>query len=294
MTRPDRMEAGIADLLNLLELEQLEVNLFRGESRDVGSPQVFGGQVLGQALSAASATVVRRVVHSLHAYFLRRGDFNAPIVYQVDRSLDGHSFSNRRVVAIQHGEQIFTMAASFQVIEEGLDHQIDMPAVPSPEELPDQSAPPPEMARHMPERLKQYFAQPRPFQFRLVPDRGGEQHEAGRPEPARQVWFKAVGQLPDDERLHRNLLAYASDFFLLGTSMLPHGTEFAGRLVMASLDHAMWFHRPLRVDDWLLYAMESPSASGARGFARAEVFSRDGRLVATIAQEGLVRIKRGK
>jgi acyl-CoA thioesterase II len=290
-----RMEAEIADLLNLLELEQLEVNLFRGESRDVGSPQVFGGQVLGQALSAASATVADRVVHSLHAYFLRRGDFNAPIVYQVDRSLDGHSFSNRRVVAIQHGEQIFNMAASFQVVEAGLDHQIDMPAVPSPEELPDQSSPPPEMVKYMPERLKQFFAQPRPFTFRLVQPFAAEQDTASRLDPARQIWFKAVGKLPDDERLHRNLLAYASDFFLLGTATLPHITsEFEGRLVMASLDHAMWFHRPLRVDDWLLYAMESPSASGARGFAQAGVFARDGRLVATIAQEGLVRIKRGK
>src|SRR5882724_5595623 len=281
------MEAEIADLLNLLELEQLEVNLFRGESRDVGSPQVFGGQVLGQALSAASATVEGRVVHSLHAYFLRRGDFNAPIVYQVDRSLDGKSFSNRRVVAIQHGEQIFNMAASFQKPEEGLDHQIDMPSVPQPEELPDASAPPPEVVKHMSERLQQFFEKPRPFAFRLVPYDRSQQ-------AARQVWFKAVGQLPDDERLHRNLLAYASDFFLLGTSILPHDpSNLEGRLIMSSLDHAMWFHRPLRIDDWLLYDMESPSASGARGFARAGVFARDGRLVATIAQEGLVRIKRG-
>jgi len=285
------MEAEIADLLNLLELEQLEVNLFRGESRDIGSPQVFGGQVLGQALTAASATVAGRVVHSLHAYFLRRGDFNAPIVYQVDRSLDGHSFANRRVVAIQHGEQIFNMAASFQVEEEGLDHQIDMPSVPPPESLDDKMHLPPEIGRHLPERLRQFFAQPRPFVFRVVPPGAGREEHA----PARQLWFKAVGQLPDDERLHRNLLAYASDFFLLGTSMLPHGrTEFEGRPVMASLDHAMWFHRSLRVDDWLLYAMESPSASGARGFAQAGIFSRDGRLVATTAQEGLVRIKRGK
>jgi acyl-CoA thioesterase-2 len=282
------MEAEIADLLNLLELEQLEVNLFRGESRDIGSPQVFGGQVLGQALTAASATVAGRVVHSLHAYFLRRGDFNAPIVYQVDRSLDGHSFANRRVVAIQHGEQIFNMAASFQVVEEGLDHQIEMPQVPPPESLADQTSLPHEIGRHLPERLRQFFAQPRPFVFRIV-------HSAAGNEPMRQVWFKAVGQLPDDERLHRNLLAYASDFFLLGTSMLPHGTsELEGRLVMASLDHAMWFHRSLRVDDWLLYAMESPSASGARGFAQAGIFSRAGRLVATTAQEGLLRIKRGK
>ena len=282
------MEAEIADLLNLLELEQLEVNLFRGESRDIGSPQVFGGQVLGQALTAASATVAGRVVHSLHAYFLRRGDFNAPIVYQVDRSLDGHSFANRRVVAIQHGEQIFNMAASFQVVEEGLDHQIEMPQVLPPESLDDQTSLPHEIGRHLPERLRQFLAQPRPFVFRVV-------HSAAGHEPMRQVWFKAVGQLPDDERLHRNLLAYASDFFLLGTSMLPHRTsELPGRLVMASLDHAMWFHRSLRVDDWLLYAMESPSASGARGFAQAGIFSRDGRLVATTAQEGLVRIKRGK
>ena len=285
------MEAEIADLLNLLELEQLEVNLFRGESRDIGSPQVFGGQVLGQALTAASATVTGRVVHSLHAYFLRRGDFNAPIVYQVDRSLDGHSFANRRVVAIQHGEQIFNMAASFQVLEEGLDHQVDMPPVPPPESLADQTTLPPEIGRHLSERLREFFAKPRPFVFRVV----NSEDATGRPEMSRQIWFKAVGQLPDDERLHRNLLAYASDFFLLGTSMLPHQTvEFEGRIVMASLDHAIWFHRPLRVDDWLLYAMESPSASGARGFAQAGIFSRDGQLVATTAQEGLVRIKRGK
>lgn len=292
------MDAEIADLLNLLELEQLEVNLFRGESRDVGSPQVFGGQVLGQALTAASATVAGRIVHSLHAYFLRRGDFNAPIVYQVDRSLDGHSFANRRVVAIQHGEPIFNMAASFQVAEEGLDHQIEMPGVPTPEQLGEAAAPPADMVKHIPERLRQFLEQPRPFVFRIVPTAasvpapGGARTGAA---PERQIWFKAVGQLPDDERLHRCLLAYASDFFLLGTSMLPHDPHnLEGRLVMASLDHAMWFHRSLRVDDWLLYAMESPSASGARGFARASVFSRDGRLVATTAQEGLVRLKRGK
>jgi acyl-CoA thioesterase II len=283
------VDACIADLLNLLGLEQLEVNLFRGESRDVGSPQVFGGQVLGQALTAASATIEGRVVHSLHAYFLRRGDFNAPIVYQVDRSLDGNSFANRRVVAIQHGTQIFNMAASFQIPEEGMDHQIEMPQVAQPETLPDLTSPPPEVLKHMTERMQQFFAQPRPFMFRSVQSGA----EMASPEPARQVWFKAVGQLPDDEALHRCLLAYASDFFLLGTSMLPHqASMLEGRLVMASLDHAMWFHRRLRVDDWLLYDMKSPSASGARGFAQAGVFARDGRLVATIAQEGLVRVKR--
>lgn len=285
------MDSRIADLLHLLELEQLEVNLFRGESRDIGSPQVFGGQVLGQALTAASNTVQGRAVHSLHAYFLRRGDCNAPIVYQVDRSLDGHSFSNRRVVAIQHGEQIFNMAASFQVAEDGFDHQIQMPAVPSPEELVDSTRPPPELLARMPERQRRFIEQPRPFEFRLVQPQEYLQPRISA--PARQIWFRAVGRLPDDERLHRCLLAYVSDFFLLETAMLPHGTSFmSASIVMASLDHAMWFHRPLRVDDWLLYAMESPSASGARGFARANVFARDGRLIASTAQEGLVRVKR--
>jgi len=285
------VDQRIADLLKLLELEQLEVNLFRGESRDIGSPQVFGGQVLGQALTAASATVEGRIVHSLHAYFLRRGDFNAPIVYQVDRSLDGHSFSNRRVVAIQHGQQIFNMAASFHVQEEGLDHQVSMPVVPRPEELPDSSRPPRELVERLPERMRKFIEQPRPFEFRSV-----QQIDYLRParsEPARQFWFRAVGRLPDDEKLHRSLLAYVSDYFLLDTATLPHGmSSLHGSLIMASIDHAMWFHRPLRVDEWLLYAVESPSASGARGFARAGLFSLDGRLVASTAQEGLVRIKK--
>jgi acyl-CoA thioesterase-2 len=284
------MDQRLADLLALLELEQLEINLFRGESRDIGAPQVFGGQVLGQALSAAAATVEGRVVHSLHAYFLRRGDCNAPIVYQVDRSLDGHSFTNRRVVAIQHGQQIFNMAASFQATEAGFDHQIGMPPVPAPESLADSSAPPAQLAR-LPERVRRFFEQPRPFEFRMV-----QRIDYLHPQPAapeRQIWFRAVDALSDDEMLHRRLLAYVSDFFLLDTATLPHGTSFLKpTLVMASIDHALWFHRTLRVDDWLLYAMESPSASGARGFARASVFARDGRLVASAAQEGLVRTRK--
>ena len=284
------MDPRLCDLLTLLELEPLEVNLFRGESRDIGSAQVFGGQVLGQALSAASATIQGRVVHSLHAYFLRRGYFNAPIVYQVDRSLDGHSFSNRRVVAIQHGEPIFNMAASFQVPEDGFEHQIGMPDVPPPEALADSSRPPPELLDRLNERMRRFAEQPRPFEFRIVQP---EQFLVPGARPARQVWFRAVGEVPDGERLHRCLLAYVSDYFLLDTSMLPHGTSpLSGSLIMASIDHAMWFHRPLRVDEWLLYAVESPSASGARGFARASVFSRDGRLVASTAQEGLVRVRK--
>jgi acyl-CoA thioesterase II len=285
------MDQRLADLLQLLELEQLETNLFRGKSRDIGSPQVFGGQVLGQALSAAAATVEGRVVHSLHAYFLRRGDCNAAIVYEVDRSLDGHSFSNRRVVAIQHGQQIFNMAASFQVAEGGFDHQVAMPQVPPPEELPESGGPPPELVARLPERVRRFFEQPRPFEFRTVRpiEYLRPRHEA----PVREIWFRAVAPIDGDEMLHRRLLAYVSDFFLLDTATLPHGTSFLRpTLVMASIDHAMWFHRPLRVDDWLLYAIDSPSASGARGFARASVFARDGRLVASAAQEGLVRMRK--
>lgn len=281
------MQQQTADLLALLELEQLEVNLFRGTSRDIGSAQVFGGQVLGQALTAASRTVERRIVHSLHAYFLRRGDFNAPIVYEVDRSRDGRSFSNRRVVAIQHGEQIFNMTASFQVLENGLEHQIDMPQVPPPEDLPDMVEALRPLLDRMPERVRKFVAAPRPFEFRMVQPVDPQAKSA----PTRQVWFRTCGSIPDDESLHRRLLAYVSDFYLLDTAALPHGVSFfSSKVIMASIDHAMWFHRPLRVDDWLLYALDSPSASGARGFGRGSVFARDGRLVASTAQEGLVRV----
>src|SRR5258708_6393229 len=285
------MDQRLTDLLNLLELERLEVDLFRGASRDIGAPQVFGGQVLGQALTAAAATIEGRVVHSLHAYFLRRGDCNAPIVYQVDRSLDGHICATRRVIAIQHGQQIFNMAASFQVNEPGFEHQLAMPAVPAPESLPEPTGPPAPLLERLPERVRRFFEQPRPFEFRMV-----QRIDYLRPQraaPERQIWFRAVGALPDDEMLHRRLLAYVSDFFLLDTANLPHGASILQpTIVMASIDHALWFHRTLRVDDWLLYAMESPSASGARGFARASVYARDGRLVASAAQEGLVRIRK--
>jgi acyl-CoA thioesterase II len=287
-------DARIEDLLSVFELEPLEVNLFRGQSQDIGSPQVFGGQVLGQALRAAFATVpAERTVHSLHAYFLRRGDCTAPIVYDVDRSRDGKSFSSRRVVAIQHGEQIFTMAASFQVAEAGFDHQIAMPEVPAPESLPDATEPLREILREMPERVpgrvRRFIEMPWPFEFREV--QPSNYLEPRRAPPARQVWFRTVGRLPDEPVLHRCVLAYVSDLYLLDTATLPHGTSFlSNKVIMASIDHAMWFHRPLRVDEWLLYALDSPSASGARGFARANVFARDGRLVASTAQEGLVRV----
>jgi acyl-CoA thioesterase-2 len=284
------MQSQTADLLKLLELEQLEVNLFRGESRDIGSAQVFGGQVLGQALTAASRTVEGRIVHSLHAYFLRRGDFNAPIVYEVDRSRDGQSFSNRRVIAIQHGEQIFNMTASFQVVENGLEHQFDMPNVPPPEQLPDMLEVLRPMVDRLPERVKRFVEKPRPFEFRMVQPFPDLIAPSKHP-PARQVWFRLPDRIPDDESLHRRLLAYVSDYYLLDTAVLPHGMSFlSAKAVMASIDHAMWFHRPLRVDEWLLYALDSPSSSGARGFGRGTVYSRDGRLVASTAQEGLIRV----
>jgi len=284
-----RMDQRLADLLHILQLEQLEVNLFRGESRDIGAPQVFGGQVLGQALVAASRTVEGRACHSLHAYFLRRGDFNAPIVYQVDRSREGHSFTTRRVVAIQHGAQVFHMSCSFQVPEEGLDHAPTMPEAPPPESLSDFENYRQELVAQLPEKISRFFEHRRPFEFRPV-----QMPDFLDPKvlpPRKLVWFRTVDRVPsDDPVLHRNLLAYVSDYNLLDTSPQPHGRSFL-HLQMASIDHAMWFHRPFRIDDWLLYSVDSPSASGARGFARGEVYTRDGRLVASTAQEGLIRLR---
>lgn len=283
------MDGLLADLIKVLSLERIELNLFRGESRDIGSPQVFGGQVLGQALAAASATVEARDVHSFHAYFIRRGDFNLPIVYEVDRARDGGHFSTRRVVAIQNGEQIFNMAASFQSAETGLEHQFTAPEVPGPEALKDLQTHVHESVTYVPEALKRILSYQRPFEFRPVhpTDYGNPQK---RP-PYSNVWFRAVGRLPDDEALHRALLAYVSDYALLETALLPHALRpMTSPLVMASIDHAMWFHRPVRVDEWLLYCTDSPSASGSRGFARGSVFARDGRLVASTAQEGLMRM----
>ncbi len=281
------MDQRLAELLRLLELERLEINIFRGESRDIGSPQVYGGQVLGQALKAAYGTVDGgRDVHSLHAYFLRRGDFNAPIIYFVDRSRDGHSISSRRVTAVQHGEQIFNLSASFQAPESGLEHQQEMPQVPPPEGLPEALPLSAAQVERLSPRLRQFMSN-RPIEFRTV-SRALPGGEAGP--PRQQLWMRAVDRLPDDELLHRCLLAYASDFNLLGTALATHERELAAsRFLIASIDHTMWFHRPVRIDDWLLYVTDSPSASGARGFARGSIFARDGRLVASTAQEGLIR-----
>jgi acyl-CoA thioesterase-2 len=283
------MDQRLADLLQQFDLERLEVNLFRGESRDIGSPQVFGGQVLGQALMAAYSTIEGRVVHSLHAYFLRRGDFNLPIVYQVDRSRDGQSFSSRRVIAIQNGVQIFTFSASFQEPEDGLDHQVEMPQVPPPESLPDSRLPPADVLERLPEKVRRFLTRERPFELRRVEPI--DVYPPSAAAPLQNVWLRAVDRLPDDDRLHRSLLAYVSDYNLLATATLPHAVGVLdGDLITASLDHAMWFHRSFRVDDWLLYSMDSPSASGARGFTRGSVYTRDGKLVASAAQEGLMRL----
>ncbi len=279
----------LADLLRLMRLERLEDNLFRGESRDIGSPRVFGGQVLGQALSAAGRTVEGRSVHSLHAYFLRAGDVDAPIVYEVDRSRDGKSFTSRRVVAIQHGRPILNLAASFQRAEQGLEHQSRMPDVPPPEDLPDSRHYDRETLSRMPEKMRRYLSFQRPFEFRHV--EAGDFLRPAKRRPRQFVWFRALGSLPDSPELHGILLAYVSDYNLIGTAILPHGVSYLhGKLQMASLDHAMWFHREGRVDQWLLYALDSPSASGARGLARGQVFTRDGVLLASTAQEGLIRL----
>ena len=283
------MHPVLDDLITLLKLEQIEDNIFRGDSRDIGSAQVFGGQVLGQALSAAQRTVEGRGAHSLHAYFLRRGDMKAPIVYEVDRARDGGSFSMRRVVAIQHGRPIFNLAASFQIAEQGLDHQAEMPDVPGPESLRDFSDVDTDLLKVLPQKMRRFLTDKRPFDFRPVEPINFL--EPKKQAPLKHVWIRAVAALPDDQTLHKNLLAYVSDYELLGTSTLPHGLPFGrGRVIMASLDHALWFHRKVEIDRWLLYAMDSPNASAARGFARGQIFSQDGHLVASTAQEGLVRV----
>jgi acyl-CoA thioesterase II len=283
----------VSELVDLLSLERLEVNLFRGQSRDIGTKYVFGGQVLGQALSAAQATLDKldqaRTAHSLHAYFLMAGDIEAPIVYQVDRTRDGGSFSVRRVTAIQHGRPIFFLAASFQRGEDGAEHQLSMPEVPQPEDLEAGHAVPAEVMAALPDKIQRWLSLEGPFEFRHVYPRNALKPPK-RP-PFQQFWFRLNERIGDAPELHRAMLAYASDFHLLGTATFPHGISYyQPNVQMASLDHALWFHRPFRADEWLLYAMDSPSAQGSRGLARGLVYSRDGRLVASTAQEGLIRV----
>jgi len=285
------MTSPVSELVELLSLERLEHNLFRGQSRDIGTRFVFGGQVLGQALSAAQATLAGpRPAHSLHAFFLRAGDVDHPIVYEVDRTRDGGSFSVRRVSAIQHGKVIFFCAASFQQPEEGVEHQLPMPTVPRPEDIEPAPPLPPHVLEKLPTKVQRWLDRTGPFEFRPVHPRN-ELRPARRP-PFDQVWFRLGERVGDAPELHRSLLAYASDFHLLGTATYPHGISYYQPDVqMASLDHALWFHRPFRADEWLLYSIDSPSAQGARGLARGQVFSQDGRLVASTAQEGMIRVK---
>ena len=285
------MSTAVQTMLDVLNLEQLEVNLFRGRSPQDRWQRVFGGQVIGQALVAASRTVEGRAPHSMHAYFLVGGDPKVPIIYEVDRIRDGKSFTTRRVVAIQHGQAIFTLMVSFHNDEEGLTHQTPMPHVPPPEDLPSEAHIKATILPTMPEAVRRYYESERPIELRPVQyDRYlGKKYQDGK----FNVWIRATGKLPDDPAIHQCVLAYASDMSLLDTALVPHGRSlFEQEFMGASLDHALWLHRPFRADDWLLYAQESPSMTGSRGFSRGLIFRRDGALVASVAQEGLVRIRK--
>ena len=281
---------ALDDLLGLLDLEPIEVNVFRGRSPDDQRQRVFGGQVAGQALVAAGRTVdADRAVHSLHAYFLRPGDPSVPILYEVDRIRDGRSFTTRRVVAIQHGRAIFNLAASFHVAEEGFDHQLPMPPAPRPESLPTFA----ERVEPYREQLGEWYTRPRPIDMRHV---GEPPHVTGggRPRPpCQQVWIRADGRLPGDALLHACVVTYASDMTLLDSILLAHGTSWLDpELMGASLDHAMWFHRPFRADEWLLYDQESPSAHGGRGLGQGRIYAAGGDHVVSVVQEGLFRRRR--
>lgn len=285
------MSAPLQQLLDLLDLEALEVNIYRGRNRDIGSGRVFGGQVFAQALVAAQRTVgAGRDAHSVHGYFLRAGDLKVPIIFFVDRPRDGGSFTSRRVTAIQHGEAIFHLSASFHTSETGLEHQAPMPDAPPPESLAPELDLIREMADRIPEPLRGVLTQDRPIDFRPV--RPADPFIAERREPTRQIWFRAMSALPDERILHQAVLAYASDYGLLPTALNPHGVSWRDRrLQIASLDHSLWLHRPFRADEWLLYVMDSPTAAGGRGFTRGAVYTRDGQLVASVAQEGLMRVR---
>lgn len=285
------MTYSIDDLIRLLELEPIERNIYRGRNRDIGSGRIFGGQVLAQSLVAARRTIDEedRTVHSMHGYFILAGDLDIPVVYFVDRLRDGRSFTTRRVTAIQHGNAIFTMSASFHRHEEGLFHQTKMPDVPPPEELRPEIDMIREHADRIPEELRAVLTQDRPLDSRPVDP--GDLFDPRPSGPFQARWVRTVGDLDDDPLHHQAVLAYASDYGLLGAALRPHARTFRDPdLMAASLDHAIWFHRPFRADEWLLYAVDSPVTSGARGFARGTFFTRDGQLVASVAQEGVLRV----
>jgi acyl-CoA thioesterase-2 len=288
------MPSAIQDVLSILDLEPLEVNLFRGRSPQSRWQRVFGGQVIGQALVAACRTVedvAARPPHSLHAYFLLGGDPKVPIIYEVDRIRDGRSFTTRRVIAIQHGRAIFSTEVSFHVAEDGPTHQFTMPDVPRPDELPSETEVRDQLLPRMPDPVRRYYERERPIELRPV-EYGrylGEKIEGNR----FHIWLRATGRLPDEPAIHQCVLAYASDMTLLDTALIPLGkTVFHDDIMAASLDHALWFHRPFRADEWLLYAEDSPNLGGSRGFARGLIYTSDGTLVASVAQEGLLRQRR--
>jgi acyl-CoA thioesterase II len=288
------MASAVQELVETLNLEPLELNLFRGRSPQSSWQRVFGGQVIGQALVAACRTVEQvttRPPHSLHAYFLLGGDPKVPIIYEVDRIRDGKSFATRRVIAIQHGHAIFSMAVSFHGDEPGLTHQAAMPDVPKPDELPNESEIRERVMPLMPEPVRRYYERPRPIELRVVETSRylGKATENGK----FHVWIRATGALPAEPAIHQCVLAYASDMTLLDAALIPHGRSVFDKTIMAaSLDHALWFHRPCRADEWLLYAQDSPNLAGGRGFSRGLIFASDGTLVASVAQEGLLRERR--
>ena len=293
MSRPPQSNPAMDVLLRTLDLERLEETLFRGESPQNGWQRVFGGQVIAQAMMAAARTVPEdRFVHSLHAYFVLPGDPSVPIVYDVEAIRDGGSFTTRRVVAIQHGKPIYFMTASFEVDEPGFEHQTPMPDVPMPEDLPGQEEMRALMIAHAPEPIRVYWERPRPLELRPV---SLDRYVYGKPHTARQdIWVRLTGAPPADRHLQAAILGYLSDMTLLDTSLAPHGTSVFDRsLQVASLDHAMWFHRPPALDDWVLYSQDSPCAAGGRGMTRGAIYGRDGTLLASVAQEGLIR-KRAK
>jgi len=283
--------AAMEQLLSILDLEALEVNLFRGLSPDVGWQRVFGGLVVAQAVMAAQRTVdAERHIHSLHGYFMRPGDPSVPILYQVERLRDGGSFATRRVLAIQHGHAIFSMSASFQVDEPGFDHQIAMPERPAPEQLLGEQEIKETYLSKAPAPIRKYWEQPRPIEIRPVSLT--HYFSNTKLDPQQDVWVRATGAVPADRHYQAAVLAYLSDMTLLDGALFAHGTSiFDQSLQVASLDHAMWFHRPCGLEDWLLYTQDSPSASGARGLARGSLFTRSGVLIASVAQEGLIRKK---
>jgi acyl-CoA thioesterase-2 len=282
------MPSAVQSLLEILDLERLEVNLYRGMSPKVGWQRVFGGQVIGQALVAATRTVENRLAHSLHAYFILPGDPQVPIIYDVDRIRDGGSFTTRGVKAIQHGKAIFSMMVSFHREEPGFSHQAEMPKVPQPEELPSEQEMKERTLPLMPDPVRRYYERERPIEMRPV--EFTRYFSRDHRTPRFHVWMRSTAPLPDDPAVHQCVLAYASDMMLLDSALIPHGrTVFEKTIQGASLDHALWFHRPFRADDWLLYAQDTPNAEGALGFARGLIFSREGTLVASVAQEGLLR-----